>query len=210
MSQNDRVQLFDQWALTYDQVVPGSNDSFPFAGYEQILDEVVKLSGIRQGMQVLELGIGTGNLAMRFIQAGCVVWGIDFSSVMLSKARIKVPQVMLFQADLLGDWSTELQRPFDRVVSAYVFHEFDLESKVRLLQKIASHHLSPGGSIVVADIAFSTVAVRKKAFQQWANGWDEDEFYWAADETRAACEQVGLHATYQQVSSCGGVFTFFR
>jgi hypothetical protein len=38
------------------------------------------------------------------------------------------------------------------------------------------------------------------------NKWDEDEHYWAADETISACEQAGLRATYQQVSSCGGVF----
>ncbi len=28
------------------------------------------------------------------------------------------------------------------------------------------------------------------------------------DETIAACAEAGLQATYKQVSSCGGVFTF--
>ena len=33
---------------------------------------------IRPSLRVLELGIGTGNLAERFVAAGCQVWGLDF------------------------------------------------------------------------------------------------------------------------------------
>ena len=40
----------------------------------------------------------------------------------------------------------------------------------------------------------------------WADLWDEEEYYWAADEAADACESAGLQVTYKQVSSCGGVF----
>jgi hypothetical protein len=36
----------------------------------------------------------------------------------------------------------------------------------------------------------------------------EEEYYWAADEAVEACRTLGLHVTYKQVSSCGGVFVF--
>ena len=111
-------------------------------------------------------------------------------------------------ADLLGEWPAELAKPFDHVVSAYVLHEFDLATRLELLRRITAHHLSPAGCILVADIAFPSVSARADSFRLWADRWDEDEHYWAADETAAACEQAGLRVGYQQVSSCGGIFTF--
>ena len=202
------MQLFDRWAQNYDATIAPYLSRFPFDGYDQVLDEVVRLAEVTPQMQVLDLGIGTGNLAVRFVQAGCAVWGIDFSAEMLTKARAKLPHTVLVRADLLSDWPTELQRPFDRVVSAYVLHEFDLETKVRLLHRIAAHYLTTAGRIVVADIAFPSVEDRTQASQQLADSWDADEFYWAADEASAACARAGLQVTYKQVSSCGGVFTF--
>jgi len=96
---------------------------------------------------------------------------------------------------------------FDRIIAAYVLHEFDLTDKIRLLQQAARDYLAPGGFLVVADIAFPTTAVRAAAAERWATWWDEDEFYWAADEAIAVGAEVELPATYQQVSTCAGVFT---
>ena len=206
MSQTDRKQLFDRWAEYYDSTI--APDRYPFDGYDQVLDAAFRLAEVSPSMQVLDLGTGTGNLALRFVQAGCAVWGVDFSAEMLAKAQAKLPRSVLVRADLSGDWPTELQRRFDRVVSAYVFHEFDLETKVKLLHRTAAQNLAVGGRIVVADIAFARVEDRTKASQEWSDCWDSGEFYWAADEACVACARVGLQVTYEQVSSCGGVFTF--
>jgi hypothetical protein len=108
----------------------------------------------------------------------------------------------------LGDWPTELDRRFDRIVSAYVLHEFDLSTKVQLLRRLTERHLASGGCIVVGDIAFPTSGARDRAHRKWMQLWDEDEHYWAADEAAEACKHTGLRVTYKQVSSCGGVFTF--
>lgn len=206
MTQTSRSQLFDEWAKNYDNFITSEKDDFPFAGYEMILEQVLSLADVKPNMRILDLGIGTGNLAARFINKGCHVWGLDFSAEMLTQTQVKLPQVKLIQANLLGDWTEELQTPFDRVVSAYVFHEFDLETKIKLLQQISSHCLSTNGFIVVADIAFPDVAIRTAASQHWQ--WDDDEYYWAADEAVIACEQAGLQVTYEQISNCGGVFKF--
>jgi len=208
MSQSNRRQLFDNWAKNYDEIVTSPDNEFPHGGYNAILDEVVRLADIKPYMQILDLGIGTGNLTARFVHKGCTVWGVDFSAKMLDKARAKLPQVNLVQADLLDEWPPELQQLFDRVVSAYVLHEFNLETKISLLRRITSHYLSTGGYIIIADIAFPTTTVRAETRQRLADAWDEDEYYWAADEAIAACERVGLRATYKQVSNFGGIFTF--
>ena len=206
MTQTSRSQLFDEWAKNYDNSITSEKDDFPFAGYEMILEQVLSLADVKPNMRILDLGIGTGNLAARFINKGCHVWGLDFSAEMLTQTQVKLPQVKLIQANLLGDWAEELQTPFDRVVSAYVFHEFNLETKIKLLQQISSHCLSSNGFILVADIAFPDVAIRTAASQHWQ--WDDDEYYWAADEAVIACEQAGLQVTYEQISNCGGVFKF--
>jgi putative AdoMet-dependent methyltransferase len=203
--QANRVTLFDAWAAQYDTTVAISGDDFPFAGYDEVLATAVRTAGAMPSLRVLELGIGTGNLAERFVAAGCQVWGLDFSAAMLAQVRIRLPQAHLVQADLLAAWPLAARPLIDRIVAAYVLHEFDLHDKIRLLQRAARDFLAPDGFLVVADIAFPTTAVRAAAAERWARWWDEAEFYWAADEAIAACAEVGLLATYQQVSICAGV-----
>lgn len=157
-------------------------------------------------MSLLDLGVGTGNLASRFAKLNCDLWGIDFSAGMLAKARERLPHARLVQADLLGEWPEELDRRFDRIVSAYVFHEFPLETKTRLIHRLARGHLADGGYIVIGDIAFETGADRAAAYERWKERWDEEEYYWAADEATDTLQPLGLKVTYQQISICGGVF----
>jgi putative AdoMet-dependent methyltransferase len=216
-----REQLFDEWAASYDESVDGYS-GFPFEGYEQVLDLIAKRARVEAGMDVLDLGIGTGNLSGRLLKFGCAVWGLDFSLKMLAKVHRKYPQIELLKADIKGDWPIDVDRHFDRVVSAYVLHEFDLESKIRLLQKLACDHLVEGGRMVVGDISFPTRTARDEAEkrfsgtwdekrQTWEGSlWDEDEYYWAADETVEALAAVGLAAWYGQVSFCGGVYVIER
>lgn len=202
----DRQKLFEAWAARYDNSLqtPGA---FPFDGYDDVLARVVALAEPAKGMQVLDVGTGTGNLAARFAALGCDVLGIDFAAQMLSQAREKVPQARFAQVNVLEEeWPAAAQRPFQRIVSTYVWHEFPLATKIRLLQRLATDHLQPGGWIVLGDIAFPTAQARAVAQQRWAAGWDEDEFYWAADEAQTAAAEAGLAFSYEQVSSCGGVF----
>jgi len=211
--QQHRKQLFEEWAQHYDSIITQNDSTFPFDGYDELLDTVVRLANVKPGLRVLDLGIGTGNLAVRFLQQGCEVWGVDFSTEMIAQAQVKLPQAHLVQTTLLNmlsEWPTGFPSSFDRIVSSYVLHEFDLATKIALLQQLAYHHLVQEGRIIVGDIAFPTVREREQAHQEWAKLWDDDEHYWAADETRVACERAGLQVAYQQISSCGGVFVFTR
>jgi putative AdoMet-dependent methyltransferase len=213
----DRVKLFDEWSGTYDQSVTDYK-GFPFEGYEAVLDAVAREARPMSGMSVLDIGIGTGRLAERFLKAGCSVWGLDFSVKMLARTRARFPQIELIKADLLGDWPIDKDSRFDGVVSGYVLHEFDLDSKIRLVTRLVRQHLVPGGRMVVGDISFETVARRDEARREWGGTWDEarqewegslwdeDEHYWAADEARSAFESAGLEVSYEQVSFCGGVY----
>ena len=201
MPTNNRLPIFERWAERYDQSVQAKEGLF--ASYDLVLAEVVRSAGVKAGMRVLELGIGTGNLARKFVTLGCEVWGVDFSPAMLAKAREKVPQVTLIQMDLTGDWPKALQQRFDRIVANFVLHEFDLDTKISLLRRLANHHLVEPGLIVIGDVAFPTAEARR---QSGAESWDEDEDYWAGDEIISACAGTGLEVTYKQISWCTGVF----
>ena len=202
-----REQLFDEWSRNYEPQRQ-DNGKFPFCGYKEVLDEIALVSGIVPGMTVLDLGIGTGNLAQRFQTLGCRIWGLDFSSQMLEKARQVLPEAVLIKAGLEDSWPDSLNRRFDRIVSAYVFHEIADEAKINLLKRLSTDHLSPGGKIVIGDIAFSSTKLRQQANENWQDLWDEDEHYWAADEIIAKCRLIGLEVVYKQISICGGVFIF--
>ncbi len=198
---------FDDWAGTYDRSV--SIRQFPFYGYLDVLAKTVALAGAQPGMRILDLGTGTGNLALPFARAGYELWCTDFSEPMLEKARQKVPAARFFLHDLRHPLPAEFIHPFDRIVSAYVFHHFELDEKVRIIQSLADYHLAPAGRIVIGDIAFQDQAALE-AFKVSAGGEWEDEYYWVVDETIPAFQVIGMQVEYTQISSCAGVFLLTR
>ena len=167
---------------------------------------IVSKANAHPGLSILDLGTGTGNLALRFAELGCEIWGTDFSEPMLTKARQKLPGAQFCLHDLRRPLPEALDRHFDRVVSAYVFHHFELPQKIEIIRDLVGNHLSLDGHIVIADLSFPNRA-RMEAFAQSVGDLWEDEFYWLADETIAALNEVDYLSEYTQVSPCAGVYT---
>jgi putative AdoMet-dependent methyltransferase len=196
-------QEFDEWAESYDGSI--AIDQFPFWGYQEVLAKVVDLAKVRAGMSVLDLGTGTGNLAVCFATSGCELWCTDFSAPMLARARQKLPNAHFHLHDLSTDLPVALQRSFDRIVSAYVFHHFEQEEKIRILRGLLPW-LAPGGRMLIGDISFQDQAALEKVRAVVGGDWEE-EFYWLADDSLIAMEKAGVSAKYIQVSPCAGIFT---
>lgn len=200
----NRVDLFDTWAASYDTTLSG--EQFPFAGYEQVLADVITSADLSPTMRVLDVGTGTGNLAAALVREGCKVWGCDYSLEMLGQAQQKVPAATFFQLDLLADLPN-LSQNFERIVSTYVLHEFDLTTKMSILTHLGKH-LTPDGFMVIGDIAFPERKTHDAARERYQTQWDINEHYWIAEETRAACDEAGLEFHYRQISSCAAVMVF--
>ena len=195
---------FDDWAAGYDRDALDEH-GFPFDGYSTVLRTIVQLTAPRPQGSILDLGIGTGNLALLFAELGCHVWGLDFSIEMLKLAQIKLPATTLALGDLRAPLPPGFPRRFDRIVSAYTFHHFPLTEKVGLIHKLLEDHLYPDGNIVIGDIAFQDAAAEGDLRRRFGGEW-EQEYYWLADESLSALTAAGISAIYTQVSSCAGVF----
>jgi ubiquinone/menaquinone biosynthesis C-methylase UbiE len=195
---------FDPWAETYDLDVVDQT-RFPFDGYERALETVVQQAAPTRGMSVLDLGTGTGNLAVRFAERGCQLWCTDFSESMLERARPKLPRAHFVVHDLRAAWPAELDRRFHRIVSAYVFHHFELDRKLSLACELVAERLMPGGRLVIADLSFPDSNAMQLFARSIGDLWEEEP-YWLADEAVAALKKIGLDVSYVQVSPCAGVY----
>ena len=111
------------------------------------VERMVELAGA--GGRVLELGAGTGRLAVPMVTAGLRVAGIDASAAMLARLRERDPDGLV--ESILGDMNDELpDGPFDAVLIAYntIFNLLGEHDQPRLFERVAER-LAPAGVFVV-------------------------------------------------------------
>ncbi|TRO57284.1 class I SAM-dependent methyltransferase [Candidatus Bathyarchaeota archaeon] len=118
---------------------------------QEIVEEYVHKSN-----QVLEIGCGTGTLAISCAKKGASVVAFDISRQMLAIAERKVREHNLIEKIQLKEMGAiEMEKAFnentfDRIVSTLVFSElYDYEQKYVLNQ--AYRVLRPNGLIIIAD-----------------------------------------------------------
>jgi demethylmenaquinone methyltransferase/2-methoxy-6-polyprenyl-1,4-benzoquinol methylase len=111
---------------------------------------------ICEGNKVLEIGCGTGSLAISCAKKGASVVALDISSQMLAIAEKKIREQNLIdkiQLEKMG--AIELgnkfnDNTFDRIVSTLVFSELYADEQKYVLDQ-ANRILRPNGLIIIAD-----------------------------------------------------------
>ncbi len=113
-------------------------------GYEELQDAVAAAS---TGRNVLELGTGTGETAVRVLarNPGARWTGIDGSEGMVEHARRRLPAADL-RVQRLEDALPD--GPFDLVVSCLAVHHLDGEGKRDLFKRVAQ----VSGAFVLGDV----------------------------------------------------------
>ncbi len=199
---------FDLWADGYDKAVGLSDEenTYPFAGYRDVLGGIFRIVMEKPGASVLDLGFGTGTLTAKLYEHGCAVYGQDFSPRMIELASAKMPAAQLYPGDLTDGLAEPLQaRTYDFIVATYSLHHLTDAQKVPFLRMLADR-LAPGGMILIGDVAFETRAALERCREAAGEEWDEEEFYFVADELREDFPDL----TYTQVSDCAGILTLPR
>jgi putative AdoMet-dependent methyltransferase len=199
---------FDLWADGYDKAVGLSDEenTYPFAGYRDVLGGIFRIVMEKPGASVLDLGFGTGTLTAKLYEHGCAVYGQDFSPRMIELASAKMPAAQLYPGDLTDGLAEPLRaRTYDFIVATYSLHHLTDAQKVPFLRMLADR-LAPGGMILIGDVAFETRAALERCREAAGEEWDEEEFYFVADELREDFPDL----TYTQVSDCAGILTLPR
>jgi len=202
---------FNQWANKYDgDIMEGDKKGYPFAGYFQTLSLIQQfILEYDSGRRILDIGVGTGLLTEVLYQNGYEITGVDFSAKMLEKAREKMPGARLLLADMESDLIDKIAgERFDFILSTYTLHHIPDNEKVRLLIDL-SGNLTRKGAILIGDIAFENAVQRAKVKNE-SPGWDDSEFYFAADEIQKALAGYPFRSTYTQTSLCSGVLILQR
>ena len=137
-----------EWAWDPDTYLAEMAAEVP--GYEELQEAVVAATAGVRATRVLELGVGTGETALRVraLHPEAAWVGIDASEPMLARARERLPD-----ADLrLQRLEEELpEGPFDLVLSALAGHHLDGAGKRSLFSRVA-RALRPGGLFVLGDV----------------------------------------------------------
>ncbi len=131
----------------------------------RIREEIVDRH-LRKGRRVLEIGCGTGSLAVMMAKRGAIVSAIDASPRMLAEAQDRVREtgldssVSLFYMDAALIADRFPAGSFDLIVSTLVFSELPTDQQ-RFVLESCQRLLAPGGRLLIADEVVPTNIIRR-------------------------------------------------
>ena len=196
---------FDLWADGYDKTVGVSDEgnTYPFAGYKDVLGTIYKSIMEKPNAVVLDIGFGTGTLTTKLHENGCTIYGQDFSARMIELASEKMPNAHLYQGDFTqGLVEPLLAQRYDFIVATYSLHHLTDEQKVCFLRMLRDH-LNPGGQILIGDVAFENRSQLEQCQKDVGDEWDDDEIYFVVDELKGEFPELG----FKRISHCSGVLS---
>jgi SAM-dependent methyltransferase len=159
----ERSKLFDQEAECYDRCRP----TYPDA----VIDEL--LGPVPAGLDVLDVGCGTGIASRQMVQRGAKVLGVEVAPGMAGIARNHGIDV---EISAFEDWDAA-GRTFDRVTSAQAWHWLDLP----LATSKAASLLRPSGRLCLV----------------WNAGWQSDHLADALEEVYASVVPCDSHRIFR-------------
>jgi ubiquinone/menaquinone biosynthesis C-methylase UbiE len=200
--------VFDQAAEYYD-----STRGYPEGVPERIRDAIVATTEASEETRFLELGVGTGRIALPFIRAGYDFTGVDLSQPMMEQISRKLAadsQADNYRYRLLEADITHLpfdDDSFDVAMAVHVLHLVDgwqqaIREAYRVLRK-------PGGELLLgqdAAIEDAPPSAQRLVNARWDAilaelGVERDRLVPGAPGSRAAVIEPFLHELGAQTRS---------
>lgn len=141
-------------AAGHDLLLPLYDPLWRLIGGQKLRADFMTASGLSAGQRVLDIGCGTGSLAIQIAESfeGVEVTALDPDPKALDRARRKAEQSVV-QVDFVEGFADDLPfdaHRFDRVVSSFMFHHLDPGVKDGMLRE-ARRVLAPGGELHLID-----------------------------------------------------------
>jgi ubiquinone/menaquinone biosynthesis C-methylase UbiE len=145
-------EWFKDWANNYDRTLG------KIKRHHQLLDLTVKMSKVKDGERVLDIGIGTGLTSLRLLKAAnCSIVGIDYSQDMMNICKDKLAKLGLtdkIECRMMNAISLDFpSESFDIVASTVSLHH--IKNKLPVIKSIRSI-LKPGGRFILGDLDMDT------------------------------------------------------
>lgn len=132
-------------------------------------NHLVKSLDVNPGDRILDIGCGTGSLAvlLKQVEPGCTVVGIDPDVKVLDIARKKSERAGVevdWKHGFVDEESRETLGTFSRIVSSLVLHHVSRSSKRKVLD-VARDLLGDHGMICIADYGVQRSLLMKMLFR---------------------------------------------
>jgi len=170
----------EQQASRYDRWTAQERGLY-YARYHDLLDLVVVRCKVRAGDRVLDIGTGTGELALRFARnRGCDVVGLDPSPAMIDEALRKMKHQCSAGVGFQVAEAPFLEIPypngaFDAVASTQAFHHVHERHKSAAVREMA-RVLKEDGRLAIGDPMFRDRAGLEAALARWPDELEEEYF----------------------------------
>lgn len=130
--------------------------------YKDLIGAIINNLDIEKNDKILDLGSGTGNIALEVEKMGAEVTGIDSSEIGIEIHRAKKPEAQIIK----GDITEALPFPnnyFDKIYSNNVIYTLPEEKRGRVFREL-NRVLKSGGIIVISNllVGFKPFSVYKE------------------------------------------------
>jgi ubiquinone/menaquinone biosynthesis C-methylase UbiE len=151
-------------ARDWDSRVAGAELIARSPGFRQLRERIIEIAEPQDRHTVVDLGSGTGLLALAFAERAGRVWAVDSSPAMVDYLRVKARSAELENVETVLASAVSLplvDEMADLVVSNYCLHELPHADKERALAE-AMRVLKPGGRLVLGDMMFSLNPMQRR------------------------------------------------
>jgi len=140
----------------WDRHVADAEEVARGPGFQRIRDRILEVAEPESHHTAVDVGAGTGLLALALAECVETVWAIDISPAMGDYLRAKAASAGFLNVEVATSSAVSLplvDESADLVVSNYCLHHLDAEGKERALAEIY-RVLRPGGRLVFGDMMF--------------------------------------------------------